>query len=105
MISKAKYRFTPEAQEDLINIHQYTSIQWGKDQSKKYLSEMRQTIKALSVTPEIGKQREEIGINIFSFPHASHVIYYTLCNQQMVIFAVLHKRMVPFSHLHNRNTI
>ncbi len=105
MISKLAYRLTPDAQSDLIEIRQYTLNQWGKDQSKKYLSELRQTIKALSKTPDIGKQREDVGADIYSFPHASHVIYYTLCKQGPVIFAVLHKRMVPLPHLLERNTI
>ena len=93
MISVSAYRFTPDAQADLIEIRQYTLNQWGKDQSQKYLSELRQTIKLLSETPTIGKQRHEVGVDVYSFPYASHVIYYTLYKQQVVVFGVLHKRL------------
>ncbi len=40
-----------------------------------------------------------------SFPHASHVIYYVVHEQQLVVFGVLHKRMVPVKHLIERETI
>ena len=105
MISITAYRLTPDAQADLIEIRRYTLNQWGKDQSQKYLSELRQTIQLLSETPTIGKQRHEVGADVFSFPHASHVIYYTLYEQQVVVFAVRHKNMVPFIHLDDRSAI
>lgn len=99
------YRFTRDAQTDLIEIRRYTLRQWGLEQSKKYLLGLRQTIKVLSETPTIGKQCHEVGNNVFSFPHVSHVIYYTIDKNQLVVFGVLHKSMVPLLHLDDRNTI
>lgn len=105
MISLPAYRLTPDAQTDLIEIRRYTLNQWGKGQSQKYLSELRQTIKLVSETPTIGKQCHEVGVEVFSFPHASHVIYYTLYEQKVVVFGVLHKSMIPLTHLDERSTI
>ncbi|MEA1888878.1 MAG: type II toxin-antitoxin system RelE/ParE family toxin [Pseudomonadota bacterium] len=105
MISKSGYRLTPDAQEELIEIRRYTLDQWGKAQSQKYLSELRQTIKLLSETPTIGKKCDELGAGIFSFPHASHVIYYMLYEGHIVVFGVLHKSMVPLIHLNDRSSI
>jgi len=99
------YRLTSDAQSDLIDIRRYTLTQWGESQSKKYLSELRQTIKLLSDTPALGKQRPDIAVGVFSFPHASHIIYYILDKHQLVVFGVLHKRMVPLNHLENRETV
>ena len=99
------YRFTAEAQSDLIKIRGYTLKQWGGKQSKKYLSELRQTIRLLSETPAIGKQRSDISSDVFSFRHVSHVIYYMLHKNQLVVFGVLHKGMVPNIHLEYRDTI
>lgn len=101
----AAYSLTRDAQKDLIEIRRYTLKQWGVEQSKKYLLEIRQTIKALSETPAIGKQRHEVGNNVFSFPHVSHVIYYIIDKNQLVVFGVLHKSMVPLLQLDDRNTI
>lgn len=100
-----KYRLTPDARADLIDIRRYTVERWGEAQSQKYLSELRQTIRLLAGTPSLGKARPEVGKNVFSFPHDSHVIYYLTHKQQLVIFGVLHKRMVPINHLVERELI
>lgn len=99
------YRLTPDAQSDLIEIRRFTVQQWGPTQSQKYLSELRKTIRLLTETPSLGKSRPEVGANVLSFPHVSHVIYYVVHEQQLVVFGVLHKHMVPLNHLVERKVI
>ena len=96
------YRLTPDAQSDLIEIRRFTVSQWGVNQSEKYLSELRQTIRLLAETPSLGKSRPDVGSEVLSFPHVSHVIYYVVHARQVVVFGVLHKRMVPLHHLAER---
>ena len=93
------FRLTPDAQTDLIEIRRFTIRQWSKAQSQKYLSELQQTIRLLAETPSLGKSRPDVGPNVLSFPCSSHGIYYVVYEQQLVVFGVLHKRMVPFNHL------
>ncbi|MFC4346822.1 type II toxin-antitoxin system RelE/ParE family toxin [Kordiimonas lipolytica] len=99
------YHLTPEAQKDILEIRRYTTEQWGKPQSQKYLSELRQTIRLLAENPNLGKQRSDVSSGVSSFPHASHVIYYIVHRQQLIVFGVLHKRMVPDQHLADRPII
>ena len=99
------YRLTPDAQTDLIEIRRFTVKQWGTAQSQKYLLELRQTIRLLAETPTLGKPRPDVGSNVLSFPHVSHVIYYVVHEQQLIVFGVLHKRMVPLNHLAEREVI
>ena len=99
------YRLTPDAQSDLIEIRRFTRVQWGAAQSKKYLFGLRQTIRLLATTPLMGKNRPEIRENVFSFPYVSHVIYYVEHEQQLVVFGILHKSMVPLAHLGERELI
>ena len=96
------YKLTPDAQSDLVEIRRFTLSQWGNNQSKKYLSELRQVIRLLSETPNLGKQQQGLGLDIFSFPHSSHVIYHPHRSKPLVVFAVLHKSMVPGTHLDDR---
>ena len=103
MTNARQFRLTPDARSDLIQIRRYTLAQWGSEQSKKYLSELRQIINLLSETPGIGTQRPELGAEVFSFPRSSHVIYYHYHGKQLVVFAVLHKNMVPLAHLEDRD--
>lgn len=102
MTNAHKYRLTSDAQSDLIEIRRFTLAQWGSGQSIKYLSELRQFIRLLSETPKLGKQRLKVGKGVFSFPYSSHVIYYRCHEKQLVVFGVLHKSMVPTSHLEDR---
>ena len=99
LLQDDNYRLTPDAQSDLAEIRRFTLAQWGSKQSKKYLSELRQVLRLLSETPKMGRQRPKLGLDVFSFPHSSHVIYYQQTGKQLVVFAVLHKSMVPRSHL------
>ncbi len=96
------FRLTPDAQSDLIEIRRFTIKQWSSAQSQKYLSELQQTIRLLAETPSLGKSRPDVGSNILSFPCSSHVIYYVVHEQQLVVFGILHKRMVPSNHLADR---
>jgi len=102
MTDSFSYGLTSDAQADLSEISRFTLDQWGQAQALKYLSEMRQTMRLLSRAPAIGTRRPEVGPGIFSFPHGSHVIYYTSGERQLMVFAVLHKSMVPMDHLDDR---
>ncbi len=99
------YHLTPDAQSDLVEIRRYTLKKWGHSQSQKYLSELRRTIRLLAETPNLGKQRSDVASDVFSFPYVSHVIYYVIHAHELIVFGVLHKRMVPFNHLENRAVI
>ena len=99
------YRLTQDAQSDLIEVRRYTVRQWGIAQSQKYISELRKTIRLLAEAPSLGRVRSEVGLHVGSFPYGSHVIYYVEYEQQLVIFALLHKRMVPFNHIVERERI
>lgn len=94
----ATFRLSSDAQTDLINIRHYTLKKWGVEQSRKYLSGLQQTIELLLDPQEMGKKRTDT----LSFPHASHVVYYGLQSDFLLVFAVLHKSMVPNNHLENR---
>ncbi|WP_345860579.1 type II toxin-antitoxin system RelE/ParE family toxin [Shewanella algae] len=98
------YHLTPDAQSDLITIRRYTMQHWGELQSQTYLSDLRQTIRLLAETPSLGKSRTDVGSGVLSFPHASHVIYYVEHDHHIVVFAVLHQRMLPSQHLTDRES-
>lgn len=96
------FRLTPDAQADLIEIRQYSLQQWGAEQSQKYLREIRNTIRLLAETSALGKSRPDVGSTVHSFPQGSHIMYYVIHEQQLVVFGVLHRRMVPLGHLAER---
>ncbi len=98
------YRLTLDAQSDLIDIRRFTLKKWGEGQSKNYLSDLKNTIQMLAQTPLAGKHRPEVAKHVYSFPCASHIIYYVVHQQQLVVFGILHQRMVPVKHLADRKS-
>lgn len=99
------FKLSPDARSDLVEIRRHTVEHWGATQARKYLLELRKTMRLLAETPSLGKLRTEVGANVLSFPHGSHVIYCVMHGQLLVVFAVLHKRMVPSNHLAERDVV
>ena len=96
------FRLTLDAQQDLRAIRRHTVDTWGQEQSRKYLEGMRDTLELLAEFPGQGLDRSDVGEEVFSFPYGSHMLYYRIEKKQLVVFAVLHQRMVPEGHLKGR---
>ena len=84
----AEFRLTPDTQSDLLDIRRFTISQWGATQAQRYLAELRRSIQRLAQTPSLGKASPDMGTNVSSFPHASHIIYYIVHEQQLVVFSL-----------------
>lgn len=96
------FRLTRDAQQNLRDIRRYTVNTWGQPQSKTYLEGMQDAIRLLAEFPGQGLARQDVDDGVFSFPYGSHMLYYRLEKQQLVVFGVLHQRMVPERHLKGR---
>ena len=97
------YYIIPKAQEDLKEIRRYTVEKWGAEQANKYLSSLRDTLQVLLKMPGIGRSRaDDLCDGIFSYPYASHMIYYRWSENRLIVIAVLHNRMVPAAHMEER---
>ena len=99
------YRLTTDARRDLSAIREFTKSRWGNEQSRKYFVELRKTLTVLSDNPLIGIRRSDIEEGIYSFPHASHVIYYLLEKKHLIVIGILHSSMAPANHLKDRTLI
>lgn len=96
------FRLTRDAQQDLTAIRRHTVNTWGQEQSRQYLQGARETIELLVEFPGQGVVRLDVGEGVFSFPYGSHMLYYRIADEQLVVFAVLHQRMAPTEHLQRR---
>lgn len=98
----ATYRLTRDARRDLSTIREFTKDRWGNEQSKKYILELRNVLTLLSDNPLMGIRRRDIDEGVYSFPHASHVIYYIIEKKHLIVIGVLHSSMAPSNHLEGR---
>lgn len=90
---------SPLAEDDLIDIWQYSYNKWGVDKAVEYLLQLDTGIQGLASNPEIGKTRENIRRGYRSIQINRHVIYYRVDAEIIDIIRVLHERMIPNKHL------
>ena len=88
-----KYRLTPSAKSDLIDIWNYTVETWGEKQAEKYLQNIEDKLNQLAANPELGRQRPEISAGYYSFPVQKHILFYLNSGGHIDIIGILHGKM------------
>ncbi|MBD3902991.1 type II toxin-antitoxin system RelE/ParE family toxin [Chryseobacterium sp. Ch-15] len=95
-MSKKFYILSEIADEDLVNIFDYTMDEFGFDQAEKYLFEIDDIFQNLIINPQLGKTRNEIKQGLYSFPKDNHVIFYRISEDHIRIVRILHgSRDIP----------
>ncbi len=94
-----EYRFTPEAEDDLQGILDYTIDRWGKEQAHKYIDGLEELAARLADNPGLGVNRDPLINGLISFRYISHTLYYLPQDRGITIIRVLHKSMDAKRHL------
>ena len=100
--NRKKYRVTPRARKDLINIGRYTERTCGKSQRNIYLKEIEARFQWLAVNPLHGKHRIDICEGYYSFPQGQHVIFYLVGDTFIDIIGLLHKEMDTINYFQKK---
>ncbi len=90
---KRRYRLTPQADLDLVDIWRYTEESWGKNQANTYLEKLERRFNDLADQPGLGKKRDEIRQGYRCFHEGRHLVFYRLHGKQIEIIRILHDRM------------
>lgn len=89
-MSRKIYILSEIADKDLEDIFDYTLDEFGFDQAEKYLLEIEEIFQNLIINPQIGKKRDEIKQDLYSFPKDNHIIFYRILDNHIRIVRVLH---------------
>lgn len=84
------YELSQDADDDLVRIYDYTSEQFGNEQAIKYLTGLEDIFQNLCKNPLSGRNRNEIAEGIRSISFVSHVVFYKLKEEKLLIVRVLH---------------
>jgi toxin ParE1/3/4 len=87
---KNNYVLSREADNDLEEIFDYTFEEFGFNQAVKYLEEIDNVFAKIVKTPQIGRIRNEVKKDLYSFPIGSHVVFYRIQIDHIRILRVLH---------------
>jgi toxin ParE1/3/4 len=90
MLIIKKYELTNEADADLEDIFDYTVKRHNQDQAIRYLSNIEDVFFQLCKHPNLGRLRNDIKENIFSFSIEKHIIFYKIDTDKLIIIRVLH---------------
>lgn len=95
-MSRKIYILSEIADKDLEDIFDYTVDEFGFDQAEKDLLEIEEIFQNLIANPQIGKKRDEIKQDLYSFPKDNHIIFYRILDNHIRIVRVLHgSRDIP----------
>ena len=59
MLPSPKYRLTPAAKSDLLDIWNYTVKTWGEKQAENYLLDIESQLIQFAENPNLGRQRPD----------------------------------------------
>jgi toxin ParE1/3/4 len=89
----ANFRLTPRAAADLEAIADYTIERWGLEQLEIYLRSLNNRFEWLAENPFAGRDRNDVDAGYRSFPEGSHVIFYVVGDDCVIIIGIPHKSM------------
>jgi toxin ParE1/3/4 len=87
------------AERDIESILEYSLKTFGAMQAETYYRSLRKCFELIAENPEIGLRRSDLTPPLRSHPHQSHVIFYEIHDDFILIVRILHGRMDPRRHL------
>lgn len=92
------FRLTPRAISDLEEIWRYTFKTWSADQADRYHNDIIAVCRDLAAGHKKGRP-VSIREGYFKYPSGSHLIFYRLTENGLVVVRILHRRMDVEQHL------
>lgn len=89
----AVYKLSGKASADVDDIYEYTIVNFGIEQARKYLHGLGDCFKALAENPLQGRAADELASELRRYEYQSHVVFYREVEQYTLIVRVLHKSM------------
>lgn len=83
-------QISEQATRDLEDIFDYTENEFGLRQAVTYITSFDDVFFRLTDHPLMGKERIEIKKGLFSVLHESHVVFYRIKRQHIMIVRILH---------------
>jgi len=88
-----RIRLSFSARKDLESIAAYTAKEWGTVQRKKYMLLIKNGFLMLQENPLLGRMRDDIDTDLFSYPVEKHIIFYRSSAESLLVVRILDGRM------------
>ena len=87
------YKLSEAASQDIERLLDQSIIDFGLLQTEAYYNDLTHCLSLLAENPEMGTGADDIRAGYRRFPHESHLIFYTIQDEHILIIRILHKRM------------
>ncbi len=91
--------YSPAALADLDQIWRYSAESWGEERADIYLAAIRDTLLLLSHNPGLARNAGDIRPGLMKYGAGSHVLYFRVRADAIVVTRILHSRMDAGRHL------
>ena len=85
-----QFILSTKADDDIEVLFDDGIYKFGENQAIKYLEELNLIFIFLSENPKACRKRDEIKLNIVSFPYRSHIIFYRIFKKHIRIVRVIY---------------
>ncbi len=85
--------FRPDALRDLIEIWEFSELNWGDAQADDYVRDIHAIVAKLAVNPAMGAPQEHVRTGLRKITAASHAIYYFHDDKIVRVSRILHGSM------------
>jgi toxin ParE1/3/4 len=92
------FKYSSQANVDLLEIGHYTFETWGEAQAGRYLDQIEDCCQLLADTPRIGRLYSSARPGLRRMEQGSHVIFYRETSSGVLITRILHRGMLPGQH-------
>jgi len=99
VITANKVYLKPKAYEDLENIYNYSTLNFGETKAINYINDIDQVFRKLSKGDIRGKTCDYIKVNLRKLNVNSHVIFYKHNKNLIEIIRILHQQQDFPRHL------
>lgn len=88
------YQVSAKAKKDLRDIAIYTEKQWGREQKRRYMATVKESLMLLSEHPGVGHICTDIAAGYCKYHVGKHYIFYRqTASDSIEIVRILHERM------------
>ena len=94
-----RVEFTPAAGRDIENIWRHSFEQFGLRQAEAYLRDIQHAAQTVADDPRRGRSCDDIRAGYRKFSVGSHVLFYRVADETVIVVRILHRRMDFERHL------
>jgi toxin ParE1/3/4 len=94
-----RFIVSPRARADIDDIWNYTVEQWGERQAEICLRLLQAAVDAVASDPKIGPTCDDVRPGYRKYRVGSHVLFYRVAANTVVVVRILHQRMDIERHL------